>query len=333
MFLINALATIIAAAVILGIYLWLERRGLEAAWGDVRRGLWLAAIRSGLLKLDGATDSKNWRPHLLVLSGAPTRRWHLIEFANSVTHARGLITVSSVLPAGSRDAARQSALEGTVRDYLAREGVQALVRLVTAEDTFAGAERLVEAYGLGPLVPNTILLGDSEKAERLDDYCRMIAHFHAARRNVVILHGAARHGFGDRKRIDVWWGGLQKNGGLMMLLAYLLRTSIDWGDAVVNVKLVVPTAAAADSARANLEGIIERLRIGAVPHVIVTDGRPFPEILADSSAGADLVFLGVARPDDRFTDYYERLQGLTASLRSTVFVLAAEDLAFDEILR
>ncbi len=335
MFLINALATVVAAVVVLAIFVWLERRGLQAAWGDVRRGVWMAVARGALFRLGGAPDTKNWRPHVLVLSGAPTRRWHLIELADAITHGKGLVTVTSVLPAGSRDAAQQAKLEETVREYLNRRGVQALVRLVTAEDTYAGAERLVEAYGLGNLVPNTVLLGDSENHERRDRYCSMIQAFHRARRNIVILRDDPDRGFGERRRIDVWWGGLQSNGGLMMLLAYLLRSSVTWGGAEVQLKLIVQHEDAAESARRNLAADIGQFRIGAGAEVIVAENRDTYDIIASSSTDADLVFLGIARPDaDRdFTAYYEELHRRTADLPTTVFVLAAEDIAFADVLR
>ena len=62
MFLINAVATVVAVLFVLGVYLWLERRSLETAWGDVRRGLWMAITRAGLMRLRGGVDTKNWRP-------------------------------------------------------------------------------------------------------------------------------------------------------------------------------------------------------------------------------------------------------------------------------
>ena len=338
MFLINALATVVAALVVAGVYAWLQRREMRRTWGDVRRGIWMALVRMGVLRMEGPADPKNWRPHLLVLSGAPTKRWNLIEFAAGITHNRGLVTVSSVLPAGVRDTARQERMEGTVRDYLARRGVQALVRIVSASDPFEGAERLVEAYGLGPLVPNTVLLGDSKESTRRARYAKMIEHFHAARRNVVVLRddGALRdtgaNAFGGRSRIDVWWGGLQANGGLMMILAYLIRTSVEWRRAQVNVKLVVPRAAGAEPAARNLERTVSGLRIGAEVQVLVADGRPFPEILHESSRGADLIFLGIAKPGDDFARYYENLQNLATGLPTTVFVLASQDVDFSKVL-
>jgi amino acid transporter len=331
MFLINALATVVAALSILGIYVWLERRELEAAWGDVRHGVWLALVRAGVFRVSPQVDPKNWRPHLLVLSGAPTSRWPLIELGSAIGHGRALMTVASVLPPTVTDVRRQEKLERTIREHLARRGVRALVRLVSAPDPYAGAERLAETYGLGPIVPNTVLLGQSENVERRDRYCRMIATLHRARRNVIILRHGER-GFGDRRRIDVWWGGLQKNGGLMILLAYLLRTSVDWGPAHVRLKLVVDDEDAADAARANLAELIGDLRIGASSEVLVSGGRPFPDILRASSAQADLIFLGMAPPGDDFTEYYARTVALADGLPSTAFVLAAEDLEFAEVL-
>ncbi|MEM7650370.1 MAG: amino acid permease, partial [Cyanobacteria bacterium P01_A01_bin.70] len=50
MFLINAVATVIAAAIVLSIYLWLERSEIEGTWGDVRQGVWMSLIRTGLFR-------------------------------------------------------------------------------------------------------------------------------------------------------------------------------------------------------------------------------------------------------------------------------------------
>lgn len=337
MFLINAIATIVAALIVLGIYLWLEQRELTTTWGDVRQGLWMTLVRTGLYNIQKAPDGKNWRPHILVFTGAPTRRWHLIELATALTHNRGLITVASVIPSGSRSVAQQEKMETTIQEYLERRGIQAMVRLVTASGPFVGAENLIEAYGLGHLVPNTILIGDTENPDSRDRYCQFITKCHQAKRNVVVLRAEPEQThfgtYSRQRRIDVWWGGLQDNGGLMLILAYLMRTSSQWLGAEVNLKLVVPSQAAADAAKINLDGLAESLRIGAKSQVIVSDNRPFAEILQTSSRRADLIFLGLANPDENFAEHYEKLQALTAKLPPTIFVLAAEDLAFSQLLQ
>ncbi len=332
MFLVNAAATVVAIVVVLGIYVWLERRELQSAWGDVRRGIWMALTRAGLLRLRAARDPKNWRPHLLVLSGSPTRRWYLIRFADWLSHRRALVTVSSVITDASVTPDRQRAMETTIHDYLARRGVEALIRLVRAPDPFEGAERLVEAYGLGELSPNTYLVGDSEEPAHRDAYCRMIHRFHEGRRNVVILHHNAEAGFGHRDRIDVWWGGLKRNGGLMLTLAYLLQTSVAWRGASVRVKMVVPTREAASRAQPNLQAIVRSLRSGATADVLESDGRPFVDIMRESSAGADLILLGMREPDDGFRAYYERMRDAVDGMPTAAFVLAAEDMPFGDIV-
>lgn len=335
MFLINAIATIIAAFIVVGIYVWLERRELEATWGDVRRGLWMNLVRTGIYQINSAPDARNWRPHILVLSGAPTRRWYLIQMATAFTHNRGLVTVASVLPSGSRNPAQQGALEKTIRDYLERQGIQALVRVVTAPEPFEGAERLVELYGLGSLIPNTILLGDTEEPTHRERYCQMITTFHQAQRNIVILRGIPSQpgDYPHKRKIDVWWGGLQENGGLMLILAYLLRSSLDWQNAEIRLKLVVPDSTAAEAAQNNLDNLVRSLRIGATPQVLVSNGRSFTEILRESSSTADLVFLGMATPNEQFSSYYVSLQERTTGLPPVAFVMAAQDVSFVEVLQ
>ncbi len=335
MVLINPVATAAAAVVIGAVFLWLERREMKTAWGDVRRGVLLSLARSVLLRLgDDQPDPRNWRPHILVLSGAPTSRWHLVQLASDLTHNRGLLTVATVLRADSADARRNRKLEGTIDEYLGRRGVQALVRVVKADTPFDGAERLASTYGMGSLVPNTFILGASEEPRHREAYCRTLEMLHERRRNVVVLRYDPVRGFGDRRRIDIWWGGLQRNGGLMMLLAYLLRTSLEWNDTRVCVKLVVPHESAAEAARTNLEATIASLRVGAEADVLVGAREDFPATLARVSADADLVFIGLAPPDSvpDFTAYYEQLQELAAPLGTTAFVLGSEELDFAEIL-
>ena len=346
MFLINPVATIVALIIVGLIYFWLERRQIESTWGDVRQGVWMTIVRTALLNIDDTADPKNWRPHLLVLSGTPTKRWYLIEIARAFTHNRGLITVASVLPSGSRSIAQQEKAEVTLRDFLDRKGVQAFAKIVTADDPFTGAQKLIEAYGMGPLVPNTVLLGDTEnpEIESIERYCNTIRVCHEAQRNVIIFRGEKNEAEDtesflppmfvrdEKRQIDVWWGGLQSNGGLMLILAYLLRTSWLWRGAEIRLKLVVANEAAAQAAQANMEGLTNSLRIGATSEIILAEGRPFDAILQESSAAADLVFLGLAIPSDNFSDYYQKLRDRTAGLPPTIMVLASENLDFSEML-
>ena len=124
---------------------------------------------------------------------------------------------------------------------------------------------------------------------------------------------------------------MQANGGLMLLLAYLLRNDIRWREANIYLKLVVNYKTAVAPARDNLNQLLSELRMSATPQVILADGRSFERILQQTSRNADLIFLGMATPDENFVSYYEQLQAKVTGLPSTVFVLAAPNFSFSEV--
>lgn len=332
MFLINAAATAIAFVFITMIFLWLQNREMRTAWGDVRRGIWMALIRTGLMNLSQEKESKTWRPNPLVLSGAPTKRWHLIDFASCVTHNRGILTVATVLTSKHITSSRQKKMEKNIQDFMMKRSTSGFARVISASDTFEGAKDFVKAYGLGSLAPNTIILGDSENEELRKKYCDMIRFFYDLNRNVVIIHENEEKGFGKKQNIDIWWGGLKGNGGLLMILAYLLRSSRSWYDANISLKMLVQDEKAAKDAERNLSSMVKKLRTGARLEVIVSEGRSFDEVLHESSANADLICLGMATPGKNFEEYYRKMQQRLHNLPTTLFVLAAEEISFGEVL-
>ncbi len=99
-----------------------------------------------------ATEHPRARP------GSPTKRWYLIDLANDLSHDRGLLTIATILPEPA-PSQRKRQLAETVREHLAERKVDALVRVVSAPTPYVGASVLVEAYGLGGLVPNTGAVG------------------------------------------------------------------------------------------------------------------------------------------------------------------------------
>lgn len=43
-------------------------------------------------------------------------------------------------------------------------------------------------------------------------------------------------------------------------------------------------------------------------------------------------FIGMATPEENFTQYYQNLQELTKNLPTTAFVLAGQDISFGDVL-
>jgi len=334
MLLINALATVAALVFILLVFFWLQKRKLQTAWGDVRQGIWMAMVRAGLMRIQRNADPKNWRPHLLVLSGAPTKRWHLIELANNITQGKAIMTVCTTITDPDVPVERQNAMEARIREYLFQRGINSLVRVFSSSNPFEGSKQLVDTYGLGQLVPNTIMLGASENKETRAAYCDMISHFFRAQRNVIIVRDNEDEDEPKKERIDIWWGGLKANGGLMIVLAFLLQNSFEWQNAEINLKMLTRSKNAAEGAQENLDKIIGQMRIKVNTEVICNENGDFYSILHQSSMGADMVFLGMAEPNDEmdYAQYYSNLQEKTSGLPTTVFVLASEDMVYEEVL-
>lgn len=337
MFLINLTATLIALIFVGVIFFWLERRELTSVWGNVKSGLLMAVIRETLLKVSDEYEPKTWRPQPLVLSGSPSRRWHLIDFANSLTHNRGILSVATVFTGKDGNRQRLDRMEEEIGNFLRKRAIEALVRVVSSKDPFEGSVNLVEAYGLGKLVPNTIVMGGSENADIREKYCGMIQSFYEMQRNVVLIHGGESEEPDSirkkkKKRIDVWWGGFKGNGGLMMILVYMLQNSLTWKGAEIHLKIVVNKKEALSEIEMNMRSIIDQIRFDAEVDVIPSNGEAFHEIFRKSSSDADMVMLGMATPDENFTKYYESMLHLTKDMPTSVFVLAGQEISFGEVL-
>ena len=333
MFLINTPATIAALLFVALIFIWLKKRELQSTWGNIGRGVRMAVLRANIMKLSEDLDSKTWRPNPIVLAGSPVKRWHLIEFANTFTHRQGILSVASVLCEGRVNTEHLTSMRKGIQEFMQKKGVNGLVKIMPAEDRFIGATNLVNAYGLGALVPNTIILGESQSEKFRPDFCSMIERFYEMQRNVLIVHKAKEgRTFGQRKRIDVWWGGLKGNGGLMMILSYLVSNDLAWRQAKVHIKMVVESENAVKKTQENLSNILEEIRISAATDIIPANGKPFNDILQQSSANADLVFLGMASPNGNFETYYATIQDRIKDLPTTVLCLAAQEVSFGKVL-
>ncbi len=335
MFLINPVATVVAAFIVLGIYLWLQRRGIKTTWGDAREGAWQALIRWGLINLRSSGYAKTWRPNFLVLAGSPSKRWYLIDLANTISHDRGILSVATILP-DPVTSERKTQLAATIRDHLEEKSVEALVRVVSAPTPYIGVGLLVEAYGLGTLIPNTIMLGDGETTGNRTEYATMLSNIHHANRNIVLVRAVPSESFGRRQRIDVWLHGIRGNGALMLTLSHLLATSLEWRGATVTVRMIVVNPGGAEEARQNLSALIKSARIDAEVEIIV-DPRPAPEVISSTSRTADIAFLGLPTPDPTdvagFADVLDALILQTESIPAVAFILASKSADLDLILQ
>ncbi len=338
MFMINAGATFIAIFVAMGIYALTKRRRLKAQWGDMKYGILMLLVQFGLYRLSAKKPNiETWRPNILVLSGSPTTRWHLIQIANAISHGYGLVTVAAVLPDQHISQERKGNMEETIRTYLEERNIKAMVKVYPSNDVMSGISELIKGYGFGPIEPNTVLIGESTDDENFGKFSELIHMIHENRRNVVVVkENPIQKSVGRSGRIDVWWGRKGDNAGLLLSLAYLLHTSPLWRDSRLVLKHIISSEDYRGDAENGLRTFVEEGRIGAAVEIVVDDGNEIFATIAEHSRDANFVFMGLRAPgleetDESYGDYLKNIFLKMEELQCITCVLAAEDIEFKRI--
>ncbi len=338
MLMIDAGATLIAIFVTVLVFYLVKRRRLNAHWVDMRYGILTLLVRFAIHRLNKLKpDERTWRPKILALSGSPKSRWHLVEMANSLTQHSSALTVASILPVEDWSADKVQAMEESMRDYLEKREVDAMVKIFPSPDMLSGARALVRAYGYGPLTPNTILLGDTENRSSFNEFAELIRLVYRTRRNLVMLRESDVETSEDADEIHVWWGGNKDNIGLMLTLAYQIQKSPVWKQSKLILKTIVDSEEERENANERLETFIKEQRIPAKADVLIKSLPNFFDIIRQSSADAGLVFMGMRPPGEEesieeYSRYYGNLMEATLEMPPLAFVLAAEAIEFREVI-
>ena len=334
MFMINAGATFIAASITISVYFVMERRSIRARWGDMRSGILMMVARFAINGLaTRKPDERTWKPNILVMSGAPTSRWHLIDLASAISQDQSLLTVAAVIPDNTPQEHVDS-LSTTLAEYLDKRDVRAVVKIFQAPSALEGAATLVRAYGYGPITPNTILLGQTTRPENYEHFARLVKTVCDRRLNLVIVRERDEPAEPQpASRIDIWWYGTQHNLGLMLALCQLLKRSQAWRDAALTIKNIITDRSKFRETEERLEKFIQRVRVTAEAEVVVETSGDIFSCIRRNSQGADLVFLGMRAPRDDETipdycRYYQDLLANTEGLPPTSLILAAEEMDF-----
>jgi amino acid transporter len=334
MFLISPIACVAAVVLEFGLYLVIRRRVLRREWGDVRAGMWITVARFALLKLrENRTDPRNWRPHILLLAGDTGKRINLVRLASWFNQDRGIITacrlVTGDLQDGTIDIDRiQAEMESEVDEA----GLTAFCEAHVVTDFETGVLGIAQASGVGELQANTVMFGWAKERDRRASQLRLMRALANAGKSTVICRINWAHEPGQQKRIDLWWGGLQNNGDLMLLLAHLLRLNPEWSDARLTIRSIARSVAEVENQRTGLAELIAETRIEAHTQVIhePDHDRDVAEILHERSARADVVFLGLMMPPyGEEVRYAERLEQLAEGFKTTIFVRNAGRFAGD----
>ncbi|MDD9951950.1 MAG: Na-K-Cl cotransporter [Zetaproteobacteria bacterium] len=362
MFMIDAGATIVSLTLTFGVYYMMQRRKMRAYWGDMRRGILAYLAKYSMEKLALLPENmKSWRPNVLVLSGAPTKRWYLVELGHAIASRSGFLTIATIIPPGSQAENKIVKKQNSIEGFLRGKEVNAFVRVSVSENILHGAVNLVRDYGLGPICPNTVILGETEQSENFEAFASMIIRLYQAKRNIVIIRlpnsanidsdVGLRHDapmsrpIEHRGAIDVWWGRERSNAGLALALGYLIQSHTTWEQAELNLKSISCEKEEVKSGRELLNRFVGESRLDANWHMVYHDGPQetiFERIKAESKQ-ANLIFIGMLPPDldafevepeqitKAYAEYYRGLLRKTDGFPPLAMTIAAEEMDFHKI--
>lgn len=305
MLFIHALAAVVALLLISLLYLFVDRTVKETSWGDAKRGFYFSKIKEYLLRLrDEPFHLKNWRPQMVVFSGRPDHRLAMVNIGLWLEAGRGMLTLAHIVPGTVADRVEIRKNEiASLQSFIVQHRLPVFWEVLVAPDYLQGVETLVQCHSVNGIKPNTVLLRWAEQKEKKDTFIRIIRSFEFLNKNIVLLHGeenlfrAGSVKEGKRVRdfvLDVWWRG-EKNGNLMLLLAYLWTQNPECRKSRIRLLRLVESEEGRQKNIEHLKALVDQSRIEADVNVIVSD-KPWREAVAEHSRSTDVVFLGLGVP-------------------------------------
>ncbi|MGE0682954.1 MAG: amino acid permease [Candidatus Binatia bacterium] len=336
---IDLAASVVGIAVLFAIYQYLQRTAGPARWADSRRSYHLQRVRAHLLAVTPEPEHpRDWRPCILAFCDESEKRLWLLRFASWIEGGSGLSTAVYILEGeGERVLRLRKKTEQQLQEFVAEQALPMFARVLAAPDFQLGIESLFQAFGLGEIRANMILLSRTDQHTGPEDsvgrvqYRRLLQGAARFGCNVVVLDAqrtewaALEQLAPEDRKIDVWWWG-GKTSQLMLLLAYLMTRSSEWSGAAIRV-LAPSSEQAAEKTRESLQHMLEEVRIDATPEVVFEIS---PEAVIEHSAESTLVFLPLRFQELQLLGPRSRdLENLFARLPVVALTLAAEDVDLD----
>ena len=159
MFLISWWTALITLCVVLALYLVVSYRKPDVNWGSTTQAQTYNSALTAVQQLDRVEEHvKNYRPQLLVLTGAPNARSALVDFAHHITKNNSLFICGHIMETPISYKTRHSMITKCT-SWFRTHKIKAFYSLVDGAKFQDGATSLLQAAGLGKMRPNILLMG------------------------------------------------------------------------------------------------------------------------------------------------------------------------------
>jgi hypothetical protein len=172
---------------------------------------------------------------------------------------------------------------------------------------------------------NTVLLGWPDDQELQVAFLRAMRRLEAINKSLIFGRIKPRLLYkrsGLERTVDIWWGGLYRNGDLLLLLTYLLTRNPAWRRTRVRILSLATTETMKSQTELQLARLLPAIRIAGDVRVMVKDPEDsIAEVIQRESAEAEVVLLGLATPPrGEEAEYARRLESLAGDLPTVFFV-------------
>merc|ERR1711962_1079605 len=190
MFLMEWVTAILTFVIICILYLYLHYNAPEVNWGSSTQAqAFVTALKSVQALTNIQEHVKNFRPKLLVLSGNPTHRVPLIDFANLLTKKLSILICSEVLTDEIPKNTPKHREE--VQMWFKHKKIQGFYDVLQNRSFAEGADACISLSGLGKLAPNMLLMGFKSNWAKdwsgAKEYLRVWNHAYSLKMSVILL--------------------------------------------------------------------------------------------------------------------------------------------------
>jgi amino acid transporter len=328
MFMINPLASFAAIVIEFLLYVFLKRRSEKNIKGDARRGVYEKVIKNSLLNLrNHPMTARNWRPYLQIVINDPQKQKNLVKFGSFFAENSGIVTVTQLIEGKlGEDLIDIDGKTQFMENFYGQKDLTVFPEVNIVDDFEQGIITSVQANGIAGLQSNTVMICWPDEIKYLPKYLSIMRRISVIKKSFIIgkvsfdlklLQKSSKP-----RSIHVWWGGLQRNGDMMLLLAYLLTTSVHWKNSVISIINIVDSGEKEQDAFFQLSHLASESRIAADIRIIVKDkDQSYVDIIHQTSKDADVVFMGLNTPlKGEEEPYALKLTELAGTLKAVFFI-------------
>ncbi len=300
MFVVNPTFTLVAIVIVLAIHAVLIRRQLEAPFGDVRSGLFVAFAEWAAKKAGELTASRErtWKANLLVPVEKIQEVRERFGLIRDISYPKGFIKVVGLTGRAERGKLMEEL--PLIADEFNEAGVFASWTVISAATFGSNLEAGIETFGGTFFRPNLLFLTLPETSERESETADIVKTALENEIGILLLADPDKSGFDKPRTINVWFTDRSHdwdlsmdlgNQDLALLVAYKLQTS--W-DASLRLVASVKNPESSAEAQQYLRSLANLARFPDV-EISTQPGDPADEL---DVADADLNVLPMTAPPD-----------------------------------